>query len=122
MPKKLTNDQRRVKRNRYNLRQRMSKDMPRLTVFRTNQHIYAQIVNDATAGGCTVLATASTTEKGTKVKNGSNVEAAATVGKNIAEKAKKLKIKQVVFDRGGYRFHGRVKAVADAAREAGLKI
>jgi len=92
----------------------------RLAVHRTNQHIYAQIYS---AEGDRVLASASTAEKDlrTQLPNGGNVSAAAAVGKRIAEKAKKLGIAEVAFDRGGYKYHGRVKALADAAREGGLK-
>lgn len=93
--------------------------MVRLSVHRTNGHIYAQVI-DATGGN--VLASASTLEaelRG-KVKNGSNVEAAVLVGKRIAEKAKAAGVESVAFDRSGFKYHGRVKALADAAREAGL--
>ena len=92
----------------------------RLTVHRSNTHIYAQVID---ASGSKVLAAASTAEKDVRgaVKNGGNVTAAAEIGKRIAEKAKQLGISEVAFDRSGYRFHGRVKALAEAAREAGLK-
>jgi large subunit ribosomal protein L18 len=91
----------------------------RLAVFRTNTHIYAQVCS---ADG-KVLASASTVEKEvrTKVSNGGNKTAAAAVGKRIAEKAKGLGIQAVAFDRSGYKYHGRIKALAEAAREAGLK-
>ena len=92
----------------------------RLTVHRSNSHIYAQVID---ASGAKVLASASTTEAELRaaVKKGSNVKAAAEVGKRIAERAKKAGVEAVAFDRAGYRYHGRVKALADAAREAGLK-
>ena len=92
----------------------------RLVVNRSNQHIYAQIVGPT---GDKVLASASTVEKEVRsdVANGGNRAAAALVGKRIAQKAKALGIEAVAFDRSGYRFHGRVKALADAAREGGLK-
>ncbi len=92
----------------------------RLTVNRSNTHIYAQIID---ASGGKVLASASSAEKTlrTELKNGGNVKAASVVGKLIAEKAKKAGVETVAFDRSGYRFHGRVKALAEAAREAGLK-
>lgn len=92
----------------------------RLTVHRSNVHIYAQVIDSA---GLKVLASASTTEKDVKssLAYGGNVKAAAEVGRRIAEKAKQLGIAEVAFDRSGYRYHGRVKALADAAREAGLK-
>jgi large subunit ribosomal protein L18 len=92
----------------------------RLTVHRSNTHIYAQVIDPS---GGKVLASASTTEADVKanVKYGGNVKAAAEIGRRIAEKAKQLGISQVAFDRSGYKFHGRVKALAEAAREAGLK-
>ena len=92
----------------------------RLAVHRSNSHIYAQVID---ASGAKVLTSASTLEPEVRksVKNGGNVEAAAAVGKRIAEKAKALGIEAVAFDRGGYRYHGRVKALAEAAREHGLK-
>jgi large subunit ribosomal protein L18 len=92
----------------------------RLTVHRTNSHIYAQI---STSGGDKVLATASTAEKEVRaqLKNGGNRKAAELVGARIAEKAKQAGIETVAFDRAGYRYHGRVKALAEAARAGGLK-
>ena len=92
----------------------------RLTVYRSNGHIYAQVI-DAT--GSKVLACASTVEPEVRasVKNGGNVAAAILIGKRIAEKAKQAGVEAVAFDRSGYRYHGRVKALADAARENGLK-
>ncbi len=91
----------------------------RLAVHRTNSHIYAQIVDET---GSKVLASASTLEAEVRaeLKNGSNVAAATLVGKRIAEKAKAAGIQNVAFDRSGFKYHGRVKAVAEAAREAGL--
>jgi len=92
----------------------------RLTVHRTNAHIYAQITS---AAGDKVLASASTIEKDlrSQIKHGGNAKAAELVGKRIAEKAKEKGIESVAFDRAGYRYHGRVKALADAARAGGLK-
>jgi large subunit ribosomal protein L18 len=92
----------------------------RLTVHRTNSHIYAQIT---TAAGEKVLATASTVEKEVRaqLKNGGNRKAAEVVGTRIAQKAKQAGIEAVAFDRAGYRYHGRVKALAEAARAGGLK-
>jgi large subunit ribosomal protein L18 len=92
----------------------------RLTVHRSNSHIYAQVID---AAGGKVLATASTLEREVRESrpNGGNVAAAAEVGKRIAEKAKQLGIDSIAFDRAGYRYHGRVKALADAARAGGLK-
>ena len=93
---------------------------PRLSVFRSEKHIYAQIIDDMTG---TTLVAASTVEKDIKasVKATSNVEAAAAVGTAIAKKAAAKGIEEVVFDRGGFLYHGRVKALAEAAREAGLQ-
>ncbi|MBQ5966287.1 MAG: 50S ribosomal protein L18 [Clostridiales bacterium] len=93
---------------------------PRLCVFRSNTNIYAQIIDDE-AGK--TLVSASTLDKEVKasIENGSNKEGAAAVGKKIAERALAANINEVVFDRGGYIFHGRVAALAEAAREAGLK-
>ena len=94
-------------------------ERPRLNVYRSLNHIYAQLIDDATGK---TLAAASTTQgkKGSK-KAGGNVASAKEVGKQIAERAKGKGIKRVVFDRGGYLYHGRIKALADAAREAGLE-
>lgn len=89
---------------------------PRLCVYRSNKHIEAQIIDDVKR-----VTLCSASSVALKLENGSNVEAAKKVGAAIAEKAKALKIKDVVFDRGGYVYHGRVAALADAAREGGLK-
>ena len=91
-------------------------EMPRLNVFRSNSQIYAQIINDKTG---TTLASSSSVQL--KIKNGGNIEGAKLVGADIAKKAKEAKISKVVFDRGGYQYHGRVEALADAARENGLE-
>ncbi|EDP62441.1 50S ribosomal protein L30 [alpha proteobacterium BAL199] len=93
---------------------------PRLSVFRSSKHIYAQVIDDA--GGRTLVA-ASSLDKDLKarIKTGADKAAAVEVGKLVAERAKAAGLEEVVFDRGGYIFHGRVKALADAAREAGLK-
>ena len=92
-------------------------ERPRLCVFRSTKHIYAQIIEDVSGK---TLASASTIAKEAEGNYGGNVEAAKLVGKQIAEKALAKDIKQVVFDRNGFLYHGRVKALADAAREAGL--
>lgn len=109
---------RRKGRVRYQLRKRAA-GRPRLSVFRSSKHIYAQIIDDAQ--GVTLVA-ASSIEKDLKgsLKTGADADAAAKVGTLVAERAVAAGIKDVVFDRGGYRYHGRVKALADAAREAGL--
>lgn len=95
-------------------------NMTRLCVHRTNANIYAQII---AASGDKVLATASTVEAEVRkdVSNGGNVEAATLIGKRIAEKAKAAGVTEVAFDRSGFKYHGRIKALADAARENGLK-
>ena len=107
----------RVKKHR-KLRNRLSgtPECPRLNVFRSNAHIHAQIIDDVNGN---TLVSASSVEL--KLENGGNVEAAKTIGKTIAERALEKNITNVVFDRGGYIYTGRVKAVAEAAREAGLK-
>src|ERR1700691_2100689 len=107
---------RRTRRNRTRLR-KLSNGRPRLSVFRSAKNIYAQVIDDA--GGET-LAHASSLEGGKKRETGADKDAAARAGKLIAERAIGKGVKAVVFDRGGYLYHGRVKALADAAREAGL--
>lgn len=93
-------------------------ERPRLAVFRSVAHIYAQVIDDTK--GVTLVA-ASSTEKANRIGAGGNVAAAKEIGKRVAERAREHGIKSVVFDRGGYIYHGRVKALADAAREAGLE-
>lgn len=95
-----------------------STETPRLSVFRSNKQIYAQIIDDESGK---TLAYASSLEKDIAAATGTKTEKAAMVGKLIADKAKAISIEQVVFDRNGYLYHGRVKSVADAAREGGLK-
>ena len=119
----ITATQRNVIRKRVHARVRAkvagTAERPRLNVFRSLNHIYAQVIDDASA---TTLASASTiTKKGEHKKAGGNITAAAEVGKLIAERAKDKGVIKVVFDRGGYLYHGRIKALADAAREAGLE-
>ena len=96
---------------------RGSAERPRLAVFRSVSHIYAQLIDDDSGK---TLAAASTTEKDFGGKTGGNIEAAQQVGKTIAERAQAAGVENVVFDRGGYVYHGRVKALLDATREAGL--
>jgi large subunit ribosomal protein L18 len=93
---------------------------PRLSIFRSQQHIYAQLVDDA-HGRTLVSASTRDPQLRTRLAKGSNREAAAAVGRLVAERAIAANIRQVVFDRGGYLYHGRVKALADGAREAGLQ-
>lgn len=93
-------------------------NVPRLNVFRSNNNIFAQIIDDEASK---TLVSASSIDKELKLENGGNVEAATKVGELLANRAKKAKITKVVFDRGGYLYHGRVKALAEAARENGLE-
>lgn len=111
----------RRRRLKAGIRRRISglPDRPRLTVFRSGRHIYAQVIDDL--AGRTLLS-ASTLEKEGRIEQGGNRQAAKAVGQRIAERAKKAGIEQVVFDRNGYKYHGRVKALADAVRETGVKI
>lgn len=109
--------ERRRKRTRYHLKS-VATGRPRLSIFRSGRQIYVQLIDDA--AGVTI-ASASTIEKSEKVAKSWNVEAAKVVGQRIAERAIAKGVKQVIFDRGGYIYHGRVKALADAAREGGLE-
>jgi large subunit ribosomal protein L18 len=119
----LTKKEQRLRRSRQT-RQRIAKqNVARLTVFRSNLHIYASLISD---DGAKVLASASTAEKAVRTQlgaagKGGSTAAAAIVGQRIAEKAKAAGIESVAFDRSGFAYHGRVKALAEAAREAGLK-
>ncbi|GMA50446.1 50S ribosomal protein L18 [Alicyclobacillus contaminans] len=110
------------KRRHLRVRKRVSgnADRPRLNVYRSNKHIYAQVIDDVSG---TTLVSASTLDKELRdaVSNGGNVEAARKVGELVAKRALEKGLKSVVFDRGGYLYHGRVQALADAAREAGLE-
>lgn len=94
-------------------------ERPRLNVYRSLNHIYTQLIDDA--NGVTLASASSKGKKGEETKTGGNIEAAKAVGKLIAERGVEKGIKKVVFDRGGYLYHGRIKALADAAREAGLE-
>ncbi len=111
------NDARKVRHERVTERVFGTSECPRLCVFRSNTNIYAQIINDENGS---TLVSASSLDKDLKIKN-LNVEAATKVGEALAKKAKKAGIKTVVFDRGGYMYHGKVKALAEAARENGLE-
>lgn len=119
MIKKISrNEARKARHSRIRNNLSGTESTPRMNVFRSNKQISVQIIDDEKS---LTLVSASTLDKDLKIKNGGNIEAAKTVGKSIAEKAKKAKIKSVVFDRGGYLYHGRVKALAEAARENGLE-
>ncbi len=118
MIKKESNNALRINRHK-RVRNKVSgtHDVPRLNVFRSNAQIFAQIIDDL--DGKTLVSSSSLE---LKLKNGGNTEGASEVGKDIAQKAIKKGIKKVVFDRGGYQYHGRVEALAEAARDAGLEI
>ena len=118
MSKRLSTSERRKNRVRRQLK-KVANGRPRLSVFRSGKHIYAQIIDDVKGE---TLASASSIDKSLRdsIKNGGNKDAASEVGKAIAERAAKAGVQDVVFDRGGYIYHGRVKALADAARDSGL--
>ena len=119
MAKKLSRAARRRKVHlRIRSRVQGNSERPRVCVFRSARHMYAQLIDDV-AGK--TLTTVSTLNLGGKKKNGGNIAAAKEVGKTLAEAAKEMGFEEVVFDRNGFVYHGRVKAVAEAAREAGLK-
>ena len=115
--KESRNSMRQVRHERVREKIFGTSEMPRLCVFKSNTNIYAQIINDEEG---VTLVSASSLDKDLKIKN-NNVEAASKVGEAIAKKAKKAGIKTVVFDRGGYMYHGKVKALAEAARNNGLE-
>jgi large subunit ribosomal protein L18 len=119
--RKLSKDQQRRRvHDRVRMRVTGTPERPRLNVYRSVAHIYAQVIDDRSGK---TLVSASSVDKETKkgLKGGGNIASAKSVGKIIADRAKAAGVTQVVFDRGGYKYHGRVKALADAAREAGLK-
>jgi large subunit ribosomal protein L18 len=117
MAQKTKADIRKGVHSRIRKKVRGSAERPRLAVYRSLNHIYAQVIDDVSGK---TLATASTAEKGFSGKSGGNIEAAKYVGKAVADRARQAGIENVVFDRGGYLYHGRVKALIDATREAGL--
>ena len=121
MTQKLTSAQRRTYRTRNKLRRINKSALPRLSIHRTGKQIYAQVIDDMQGK---TIASASTLEAGLKEKlkaNGANMTAAAEVGKLVATRAKEAGVEQVQFDRGRFLYHGRIKALADGARENGLK-
>ena len=122
MADKQKDKQQRLERRKFGIRKSLfgSPERPRLSVFRSDKHIYAQIIDDY--AGKTLASAASTVgDVRGDLKNGGNIEAAKRVGRAIAEKAKGVGVTQVAFDRGGRMYHGRIKALADAARKGGLK-
>src|ERR1051325_11273657 len=118
MAKQTRQDVRRAVHKRIRNKVKGTTERPRLAVFRSVNHIYAQVIDDMQ--GTTICATSST-EKDVTGKRGGNIAAAKEIGKLIAERAKEKGINRVVFDRGGYIYHGRVRSLAEAAREAGLE-
>ncbi|HEY8666092.1 MAG TPA: 50S ribosomal protein L18 [Tepidisphaeraceae bacterium] len=122
MADKQKQKQKRLQRRKWSVRARVfgSPERPRLSVFRSDKHIYAQLIDDY-AGKTLAAASSAKVEVRGELKNGGNVAAARQVGKAIAEAGKAAGITTVAFDRGGRQYHGRVKALADAAREGGLK-
>jgi large subunit ribosomal protein L18 len=113
--------QKRLERRKWSIRSRIfgSPERPRLSVFRSDKHIYAQLIDDY-AGKTLASASSALSDVRGELKNGGNVAAAKQVGKAIAERAKQIGVVKVAFDRGGRQYHGRIKALADAAREGGL--
>ena len=118
MALKNKNETRQKRHIRVRKRVNGSEERPRLNVYRSTNHIYVQVVNDAEGK---TLAAASSLEKALGIKSGGNIDAAKSVGAAIAQRAQAAGVTKVVFDRGGYLYHGRVAALADAAREAGLQ-
>ena len=117
---KMNNKSIRRQKIRFNIRKKLSGDeqKPRLSVFRSNTGIYAQLIDDVKG---VTLASASSKDKGVTAQKGKKIDQSKLVGQEIAKKAVELGVKEIVFDRGGYLYHGRVKALAEGAREGGLK-
>ncbi len=120
MKQRETSHERRTRRTRYKLKQVNRAELPRLSVYRSNSQIYAQVIDD-TRGVTLCSASTIDTEIKASVKTGATVDAARQVGTLLAKRAKEAKIGDVQFDRGGYLYHGRVKALAEAARDGGMK-
>jgi large subunit ribosomal protein L18 len=123
MADKQQDKQSRLQRRKWSIRARVfgTAERPRLSVYRSDKHIYAQIIDDYAGRTLAAVASTASEARGTELKNGGNVAAAKAIGKAIAEKAKAAGITKVAFDRGGRNYHGRIKALADAAREGGLQ-
>ena len=121
MADKQKKKQKRLERRKWSIRNHLSgtTERPRLSVFRSDKHIYAQVIDDL-AGRTLASAASTNADVRGDLKTGANVEAAKRVGRAIAERAKAVGVGQVAFDRGGRKYHGRIKALADAAREGGL--
>ena len=122
MADKQREKQKRLQRRKFGIRKTLfgSAERPRLSVFRSDKHIYAQLIDDYTGKTLAAAATTATDIRG-DLRNGGNIEGAKRVGRTIAERAKSMGVTKVAFDRGGRKYHGRIKALADAAREGGLQ-
>ncbi len=122
MPDKNKAKQQRLERRKWSLRSRLSgsAERPRRSVFRSDKHIYAQVIDDLSGKTLVAVASTSADVRGAELKNGGNIAAAKAIGKAIAERAKAAGVESVVFDRAGNKYHGRVAALADGAREGGL--
>jgi large subunit ribosomal protein L18 len=122
MADKQREKQKRLQRRKFGIRKTLfgSPERPRLSVFRSDKHIYAQLIDDYTGKTLAAAATTAADVRG-DLSNGGNIEGAKRVGRAIAERAKSIGVSKVAFDRGGRMYHGRVKALADAARESGLQ-
>ena len=112
----------RLDRRKWNIRSTLagSSERPRLSVFRSDKHIYAQLIDDLAGKSLAAASSMNTDVRGSDLKNGGNIKAAEAVGKAIADRAKAIGVTKVAFDRGGRMYHGRIKALADAARKGGL--
>jgi large subunit ribosomal protein L18 len=123
MADKNKDKQKRLERRKWSLRSKLSgtAERPRLSVFRSDKHISAQVIDDLAGKTLVAVSSVSAEVRGADLKNGGNIAAAKAIGKAIAERAKAAGITQVAFDRGGRQYHGRIKALADAAREGGLQ-
>ena len=112
----------RLDRRKWNIRSTLagSAERPRLSVFRSDKHIYAQLIDDLAGKTLAAASSMNTDVRGSDLKNGGNIKAAEAVGKAIADRAKAIGVTKVAFDRGGRMYHGRIKALADAARKGGL--
>jgi large subunit ribosomal protein L18 len=122
MADKQKEKQKRLERRKFGIRKALfgSAERPRLSVFRSDKHIYAQLIDDYTGKTLVAAATTAADVRG-DLRNGGNIEGAKRVGRTIAERAKSMGVTKVAFDRGGRKYHGRIKALADAAREGGLQ-
>ena len=123
MADKQKDKQQRLERRKFGIRKSLfgSPERPRLSVFRSDKHIYAQLIDDYAGRTLAAASTTLTDVRGEGLKNGGNIEGAKRVGRAIADRAKSIGVTKVAFDRGGRKYHGRIKALADAARQGGLQ-